>query len=163
MWRLLFMIAMLLHSIGHILFLMNTWGYWKTANERAWLFADGLKLGQTGEGIIGVLWLAPLLGFLIGTWGFFAHQTWWGPFALTAAILGQPLVTGGPYRWLHHPNYVAVVVEGFALPLVHTAWITAVAFTVAALRASLPGIGVVVVWPEGASAEVADQRVSPVT
>ena len=41
-----------------------------------------------------------------------------------------PLVTRGPYRWLSHPNYVAVVVEGFALPLVHTAWITAVAFTV---------------------------------
>jgi len=92
MWRLLFSLAMLLHSIGHILFLMNTWGYWKTANERAWLFADGLKLGQTGEGIIGVLWLAPLLGFLIGTWGFFAHQPWWGPFALTAAILSSVMI-----------------------------------------------------------------------
>ena len=29
-----------------------------------------------------------------------------------------------------HPNYVAVVVEGFALPLVHAAWITALVFTV---------------------------------
>lgn len=36
----------------------------------------------------------------------------------------------GPYRFLNHPNYLAVVVEGFALPLVHTAWITALAFTV---------------------------------
>ena len=42
-----------------------------------------------------------------------------------------PLVQGGPYRWIHHPNYVAVVAEGFALPLVHTAWLTALAFTVA--------------------------------
>ncbi|MBE1551107.1 methyltransferase [Mycobacterium sp. OAS707] len=39
-------------------------------------------------------------------------------------------VTGGPYRFFSHPNYVAVVVEGIALPLVHTAWITAAAFTV---------------------------------
>jgi methyltransferase len=39
-------------------------------------------------------------------------------------------VTGGPYRFFSHPNYVAVVVEGIALPLVHTAWITAVVFTV---------------------------------
>jgi methyltransferase len=36
----------------------------------------------------------------------------------------------GPYRLFSHPNYVAVVVEGIALPLVHTAWITAVVFTV---------------------------------
>ena len=43
---------------------------------------------------------------------------------------GLPLVTRGPYRWLRHPNYVAVVVEGVALPLVHTAWMTALVFTV---------------------------------
>jgi methyltransferase len=43
---------------------------------------------------------------------------------------GLPLVTEGPYRWLRHPNYIAVVVEGVALPLVHSAWITAIAFTV---------------------------------
>jgi methyltransferase len=41
---------------------------------------------------------------------------------------GAPLVTGGPYRWLRHPNYLGVAVEVFALPLVHTAWWTALAF-----------------------------------
>ncbi|GAA2286954.1 isoprenylcysteine carboxylmethyltransferase family protein [Actinomadura luteofluorescens] len=41
-----------------------------------------------------------------------------------------PLVDRGPYRRLRHPNYVAVVVEGIALPLVHTCWITALLFTV---------------------------------
>jgi methyltransferase len=46
-----------------------------------------------------------------------------------------PMVTHGPYRFLHHPNYVAVAVEGAALPLVHTAWLTAAAFT--ALNATL--------------------------
>ncbi len=42
----------------------------------------------------------------------------------------RPLVRAGPYRWLRHPNYVAVVLEGVALPLVHTAWVTATTFTV---------------------------------
>ncbi|WP_086561329.1 isoprenylcysteine carboxyl methyltransferase family protein [Streptomyces africanus] len=44
-------------------------------------------------------------------------------------VPGATRVTGGPYRWIPHPNYVAVVAEGFALPLVHSAWITAVVFT----------------------------------
>lgn len=62
---------------------------------------------------------------------------WWcvatlGPRWNTRVLVvpGLPLVTGGPYRWLRHPNYVAVVVEGLALPLVHSAWLTAAAFTV---------------------------------
>ncbi|GAB3688874.1 isoprenylcysteine carboxyl methyltransferase family protein [Angustibacter aerolatus] len=45
-------------------------------------------------------------------------------------VPGLPRVRSGPYRWLPHPNYVVVVAEGVALPLVHTAWVTAVAFTV---------------------------------
>lgn len=44
-------------------------------------------------------------------------------------IPDAPRVTGGPYRLFAHPNYVAVVVEGVALPLVHTAWVTALVFT----------------------------------
>ena len=62
---------------------------------------------------------------------------WWciaslGPRWNTRVVVvpGRPLVRRGPYRWLRHPNYLAVVVEGAALPLVHSAWITAIAFTV---------------------------------
>ncbi len=50
-------------------------------------------------------------------------------------VPGAARVTGGPYRWIPHPNYVAVVVEGLALPLVHSAWATAIVFT--ALNGSL--------------------------
>ena len=45
-------------------------------------------------------------------------------------VPGLSVVTRGPYRWLRHPNYLAVVVEGIALPLVHTSWVTAITFTV---------------------------------
>ncbi|MEU2452333.1 isoprenylcysteine carboxylmethyltransferase family protein [Streptomyces sp. NPDC012765] len=45
-------------------------------------------------------------------------------------VPGLPLVAAGPYRLLRHPNYVAVVAEGVALPLVHSAWLTALGFTV---------------------------------
>lgn len=47
-------------------------------------------------------------------------------------VPGMPLSRRGPYRFsrLRHPNYWIVAIEGVALPLVHTAWITAIAFTV---------------------------------
>jgi methyltransferase len=45
-------------------------------------------------------------------------------------VPGLEPIEHGPFRWLRHPNYLAVVVEGFALPLIHTSWITALAFTV---------------------------------
>jgi len=45
-------------------------------------------------------------------------------------VPGMPAVASGPYRRMRHPNYLVVAIEGIALPLVHTAWITAVAFTV---------------------------------
>lgn len=43
---------------------------------------------------------------------------------------GIPVEVRGPYRYLRHPNYVAVVLEGFAVPLVHGAWLTALVFSV---------------------------------
>jgi methyltransferase len=46
-------------------------------------------------------------------------------------VPGDPIVTGGPFRWMRHPNYAAVVAEVAAIPLVHTAWITAVVFSTA--------------------------------
>jgi methyltransferase len=72
---------------------------------------------------------------------------WWCIVALgrqwnTRVIIvpGSGLVTRGPYRWIRHPNYLAVVAEGVALPLVHGAVVTAIAFSVlngAVLRARL--------------------------
>ena len=62
---------------------------------------------------------------------------WWciptlGPQWNTRVVVvpGAPRISGGPYRLIPHPNYVAVIAEGVALPLVHTAWITALVFTV---------------------------------
>ncbi|MFF1398748.1 isoprenylcysteine carboxyl methyltransferase family protein [Streptomyces sp. NPDC058287] len=100
-----------------------------------------LHTGLLG-GCLGEVWLAdrPFLPAL--AWPmlalFAAAQAlrWWcvstlGPRWNTRVIVvpGLPLVTGGPYRWLRHPNYVAVVAEGVALPLIHTAWVTATLFT----------------------------------
>ena len=44
------------------------------------------------------------------------------------------VVTSGPYKWVRHPNYVAVAIELFSLPMIHTAWITALGGTIANLE-----------------------------
>jgi methyltransferase len=80
-------------------------------------------------------WLGwPMLALLIAS-----HALrWWCISSLgrqwctrIVVVPGRSAVTSGPYRFLRHPNYLAVVLEGIALPLVHMAWVTAGVFTVA--------------------------------
>ena len=42
---------------------------------------------------------------------------------------GVPAVASGPFRFMRHPNYLAVVAEGLAVPLLHSAYITAAVFS----------------------------------
>lgn len=80
-------------------------------------------------------WLGwPMLALVLGAQGL----RWWCITTLGAqwstrvvVVPGVQLARSGPYRWLRHPNYLAVVVEGVTLPLVHTAWVTALLFTAA--------------------------------
>ena len=44
---------------------------------------------------------------------------------------GMGIVSTGPFRYVRHPNYAAVFVEMLALPLIHCAWITALAGSLA--------------------------------
>ena len=98
----------------------------------------GLLVGCVAE----VVWLdrpfVPALGWpMLAVLAASQALRWWCVATLgrqwntrVVVVPGLPLVSAGPYRWLRHPNYVAVVAEGVALPLVHSAWLTAVAFTV---------------------------------
>jgi methyltransferase len=52
----------------------------------------------------------------------------WNVQVMRSMALG--VVATGPYRFVRHPNYVAVFVELLALPLVHGAWVTALAGTI---------------------------------
>ncbi|MHB1047256.1 MAG: isoprenylcysteine carboxyl methyltransferase family protein [Thermoanaerobaculia bacterium] len=67
---------------------------------------------------------------------------WWAVAALgerwntrVIVVPGVSPVTSGPYRFLRHPNYLAVVLEMAAVPLTHGAWLTALVFS--ALNAAL--------------------------
>ncbi|WP_435972578.1 isoprenylcysteine carboxyl methyltransferase family protein [Streptomyces sp. Qhu_M48] len=121
----------------------------------AWSRArGGLEHGAGHYPTMVLLHAALLLGCLVEPWAAdrpFLPLLGWTALALTLAAQGLrwwcvltlgprwhtrvlivpdlPLVASGPYRYLRHPNYVAVVVEGMALPLVHSAWMTALGFS----------------------------------
>ncbi len=49
----------------------------------------------------------------------------------------QDIVTSGPYRYLRHPNYVIVAIEIFCIPMIHTAYLTALIGT---------GLNALLIW-----------------
>ena len=122
----------------------------------AWSFErGGVESGQRHFPVMVVLHTLFLVGMLVEAWwrrpdvpGVLAWSMlaiaiacqlgrWWCIQALgrhwntrVIVVPGTPPILRGPYRFLSHPNYVIVVVEGVALPLVHAAWISAVVFTI---------------------------------
>lgn len=121
-----------------------------------WSFAQGgIEFGRSHYKYMVVIHVFLLLGSLTEVWIVRPHLNLilsWTMFALAIAsqglrwwcigslgqrwntlvviIPGKAAVTSGPYKWFKHPNYVAVVIEGFALPMVGFAWRTAIIFTV---------------------------------
>ncbi|MCV7432182.1 isoprenylcysteine carboxyl methyltransferase family protein [Mycolicibacterium bacteremicum] len=94
----------------------------------------GLLVGAVAEARIRKRWIWPAF------WVVVAAQLlrWWCITTLgkqwntrVVVVPGVPRVTGGPYGVVPHPNYVAVVLEGAALPLAGGAWVTAALFSVA--------------------------------
>ena len=76
----------------------------------------------------------PMLGLVLGAqslryWAIRTLGEAWNTRVIV--VPGAPVVDGGPYRYLRHPNYAAVAIEIIALPLVHTAWVTALAYSLA--------------------------------
>ncbi|HXJ20681.1 MAG TPA: isoprenylcysteine carboxylmethyltransferase family protein [Polyangia bacterium] len=72
--------------------------------------------------------VALVLSSLLRWWVIATLGVHWNVRVVRSTGLG--VVTGGPYRFVRHPNYVAVFVELMALPLVHGAYLTAAAGTI---------------------------------
>jgi methyltransferase len=95
---------------------------------------------------VHTLWLATLLWLAPGrdiNWALFAlflllqaGRLWvlrtLGPRWTTRIIVlpNAPLVTGGPFRFVRHPNYLVVIGEIAILPLVFGLWQVALVFTI---------------------------------
>lgn len=84
------------------------------------------------QALPAVSWVA--LGVAIGSQGLrhWAIRTLGDRWNLRVVVVpGEAPIRSGPYRWLRHPNYLAVALELLAIPLLHGAVGTAIAFSLA--------------------------------
>lgn len=92
------------------------------------LAGAGLEVVLLRRPFLPALALPMALLFLIANgvrwWVIHTLAGHWNVQVMASARLGA--VTTGPYRWIRHPNYLAVYLELVALPLIHTAWMTAI-------------------------------------
>ena len=99
----------------------------------AFLLCSALEvvlLRRPFPGLVGLVALAAVAAAqALRYWAVATLGTRWN--VRVIALPNAPPVTGGPYRFVRHPNYVAVALEILALPLVHGAWLTAIAFSAA--------------------------------
>lgn len=113
--------------------------------------------GFSGLFVVHVVWFvgmgaeflwAPWAGSWVGTWpllaGFVGAELLrlWALLTLgerwttRVVVLDEaPLVDQGPYRFLDHPNYVAVALVLFLVPVAFSLWATAIAASLANLAA----------------------------
>jgi methyltransferase len=91
------------------------------------LLCAALEVWLLGRALVPALALPMLLLFLCANalrwWVIATLAGHWNVQVVDSRSLG--VVSEGPYRWVRHPNYVAVFVELLALPLIHSAWLTA--------------------------------------
>lgn len=91
----------------------------------AWLLLWPLEAWRGGPTLAAGWWIWLLLfagAEALRYWAIGTLGSRWNTRILV--IPGSPPISRGPYRWLRHPNYVAVVIELAALPLVFGAWRT---------------------------------------
>ncbi len=100
---------------------------WMVALHAGWLAACPAEVWLCDRPFVPQLGVPMMAMFGLGVW-----LRWWAIRTLgerwttrLIVVPGLQPVATGPYRWLRHPNYLGVVLELASLPLIHTAWITA--------------------------------------
>jgi methyltransferase len=102
---------------------------WMVALHAGVMIGAGVEVIVLHRPLIPALAIPMAILFLLSNvlrwWVIRSLRGHWNVQVVDSARLG--VVTSGPYRWIRHPNYVAVFVELLSLPLIYTAWITALA------------------------------------
>jgi len=92
--------------------------------------AEAIVLRRPFPGALGWAALGAALGAqALRYWSVAALGPRWNTRIIV--LLGAAPVVRGPYRFLRHPNYLAVIIEIACVPMIRGCWITATAFSIA--------------------------------
>jgi methyltransferase len=92
--------------------------------------AEVLVLARPFPGLIGIAAYVGAIGAQgLRYWTIFTLKERWS--VRVIVFPNAAPVTSGPFRFIRHPNYLAVICEMFCVPVAHGAWITALVFSVA--------------------------------
>jgi hypothetical protein len=85
-------LAIFAHGVGHLLFFANSWGYWKDDSGRSPVFSDVLHVRQSTEGMIGLLWMIPVIGFSLVASSYYSQTGQWEVLAVATAATSSLLL-----------------------------------------------------------------------
>lgn len=151
------MISKILFSLFIVLLsIQRLWELNKSENNRKWLISKGgREHGAEHFPFMALLHATWLIAMVAEVWIFERNISL--PIAILAAIFfiagqlfrilamrdlgerwcarimtlpGKPPVTKGIFKLVRHPNYTGVVLEIFAAPMIHMAYLSAIVFTI---------------------------------
>ena len=92
------------------------------------ILLEYLFLGRGFNSFSLILFIIFILTQLLRYWAITSLGKYWNTRILV--VPGAVLISKGPYKYLKHPNYLAVIIEIAVIPLIFSCYITSVVFSI---------------------------------
>jgi hypothetical protein len=120
--KLLTAAILIAHGLGHAMAPQAAFIPPGAFPKTAQMVGTGVTIASSGGKVLSVLWLVPLAGFLLGTYGLWAGEPWWRPMLAASAVVSIAAVL--PW-WGVMPMFSylgAIAVDALVLLAVLTPW-----------------------------------------
>jgi hypothetical protein len=114
--------VLIAHGLGHVMAPQAAFAPPGAFPRAAPMVATGLTITSSSGKAMSLLWLVPMIGFLLGTYGLWTGESWWRPVLAASSVISIAAVL--PW-WGVMPvfSYLgAVAVDVLVLVAVLTPW-----------------------------------------
>jgi hypothetical protein len=120
--KLITVIVLAAHGIGHVMAPQAAFVPPGAFPRGAQAAVAGITIGSTAGRAVALLWLVPLVGFLLGSYGLWIDASWWRPVLAVSAVVSIAVVL--PW-WNVMPTFSylgALAVDALVLVALLTPW-----------------------------------------